>query len=73
MKIRTEWQGVCWSAVDNDTYDGAEDTKWPCNCIGIGRTEEEAIADLKDQLMDAGSFLDSLPDPDGPEAYNWED
>ncbi len=35
-----------WTAVDVDTYDGAEDssTKY---MVGYGATEEEAILDLK--------------------------
>lgn len=36
-----------WSAIDNDTYDGAEDSHCP---IGWGATEAEAIADLKERL-----------------------
>jgi hypothetical protein len=38
-----------WSAIDDDTYDGAVDS---CNCcqIGYGRTEAQAIGDLLDQL-----------------------
>lgn len=39
-----------WSAVDDDTYDGAEDSRCP---IGRGATEAEAIADLKEQLGEA--------------------
>lgn len=35
-----------WSAVDDDTYDGP-----PCP-VGYGRTEAEAVADLRDQLED---------------------
>lgn len=54
MKIRTEHvfppipdRRFDWSAVDDDTYDGAEDSHCP---IGRGATEAEAIADLKEQL-----------------------
>lgn len=36
-----------WSAIDNDTYDGAEDSNHP---VGRGATEAEAITDLKEQL-----------------------
>jgi len=35
-----------WCAV-TDNYDGAEDSHCP---IGYGRTEEEAIADLLEQI-----------------------
>jgi hypothetical protein len=57
MKIRTSFdyppipdRRFDWSAVDDDTYDGAEDSHCP---IGHGATEQEAIADLLDQLEDA--------------------
>ncbi len=43
-----------WSAVDEDTYDGAEDSSTR-HQIGYGRTSEEAIADLKLQLEEAGA------------------
>jgi hypothetical protein len=36
-----------WVAVDDDSYDGAEDSRHP---IGRGATEAEAIADLMEQL-----------------------
>lgn len=39
-----------WCAVTED-YDGAPDAG--PQCIGHGRTEEEAIADLKEQLDEA--------------------
>lgn len=35
-----------WQAVDDDTYDGS-------GPIGLGATEEEAIADLLEQLEDS--------------------
>lgn len=38
-----------WSAIDDDTYDGADDSSCP---IGRGATEQEAIDDLLDQLTD---------------------
>lgn len=54
MKIRTHFEYLPipdrrfdWSAVDDDTYDGAEDSHCP---IGHGATEQEAINDLKEQL-----------------------
>lgn len=57
MKIRTEFvdppipdRRFDWSAVDDDTYDGAPDSHCP---IGRGRTESEAIADLLEQLEEA--------------------
>ena len=56
MKIRTALvfppipdRRFDWSAIDEDTYDGAEDsgTRWQ---IGRGATEAEAIADLMEIL-----------------------
>jgi hypothetical protein len=54
IKVRTEhvyppipvreWD---WSAVDDNTYDG------PGNPIGWGRTEQAAIDDLVEQLIEA--------------------
>lgn len=38
-----------WSAIDDDTYDGAEDSSCP---IGHGATEEDAIEDLLEQIDD---------------------
>ena len=36
-----------WSAIDDYTYDGAEDSNCP---IGHGTTEEDAIEDLLEQI-----------------------
>ena len=36
-------------AIDDDTYDGAEDSHCP---VGTGATPEEAIADLLEQMAD---------------------
>jgi hypothetical protein len=56
VKIKTNYEyppipirDYDWSAIDDDTYDGAEDSHCP---IGWGRTEEEAIADLMQQLLE---------------------
>ena len=53
MTIKTEYinppipiRAYDWSAVDADTYDGAPDSKTR-NQIGYGRTESEAIDNLK--------------------------
>lgn len=53
MKIRTEYvyppipiRAFDWSAVDDDTYDG------PGCPVGWGYTEEQAIADLLEQIED---------------------
>ena len=40
-----------WSAVDDDTYDGAPDGR-NRNIIGFGATEAEAIQALKEQFDD---------------------
>jgi len=51
MKIVTNWESTpqLWSAIDADTYDGAEDSHCP---IGYGDTPEEAEADLLNQILD---------------------
>lgn len=56
MKIRTHFapppipfRQFDWTAIDDDSYDGAEDSKTR-NQIGYGRTEQEAIADLLEQI-----------------------
>jgi hypothetical protein len=56
MRISTEYwakpipdRSCDWSAVDDDTYDGAPDTHPPCP-IGWGATEAEAIADLLEKI-----------------------
>lgn len=38
-----------WMAVDDDTYDGAPDSKSPC---GVGSTEQEAIDDLREKIAE---------------------
>ncbi len=43
-----------WSAIDEDTYDGAIDSATR-HCIGRGKTEAEAIADLM-LLLESGDF-----------------
>ena len=45
----TPW-GQEWHAWDDDTYDGAEDSRSP---MGWGRTEKQAIDDLKEQIQSA--------------------
>lgn len=60
MKIRTDYiyppipiRSNDWTAVDSDTYDGADDSNCP---IGFGATEQEAIDDLKDAMCrDSGA------------------
>jgi hypothetical protein len=41
-----------WSAIDSDTYDADcdQDGYFSHDPVGYGRTEAEAIQDLKDQL-----------------------
>ncbi len=59
MRIRTECtyapipdRRFDWSAIDEDTYDGAEDSATR-NQIGRGKTERDAIIDLLDILEEA--------------------
>lgn len=56
MRIKTEY--ICppipdrrhdWSAIDDSTYDGAEDSA-NRHQVGYGATEQEAIADLLCQI-----------------------
>ena len=58
MKIRTTYapppiphRQFDWSAIDDSTYDGAEDSGTR-NQIGYGKTEQEAIDDLLEQLAE---------------------
>lgn len=46
-----------YTAIDDDSYDG------PGSAMGRGKTELEAIADLRDQLIERGLIepLGSLP------------
>ena len=47
MNIRTtQHYSDIWTAIDDDTYDG------PGSPIGHGQTEQEAKADLLEQLED---------------------
>ena len=50
MKIVTRevWPGMC-QAIDEDTYDGAIDSPTR-HQVGLGSTEERAIADLKEEI-----------------------
>ena len=56
MKIRTDFiyppipnRSFDWQAIDEDTYDGAENSHCP---IGHGASEAEAIADLLEQIAE---------------------
>jgi hypothetical protein len=44
-----------WQAVDDDAYDGAEDSPRR-GMIGFGRTEAEAIADLERLLQEVDYY-----------------
>ena len=47
MKLRASYNGGYWTCVDDDTYDGAPDSglrSLRAHLIGLGRTEQEAIA-----------------------------
>ena len=41
-----------WHAIDVDTYDGAEDAG--PQFVGYGRTKDDAILDLIEQLLEEG-------------------
>jgi hypothetical protein len=41
-----------WSAIDDDTYDGADDSNCP---VGHGATEQDAIDDLIEQIEERAS------------------
>jgi hypothetical protein len=54
VKVRTDHvfppipvRSMDWAAIDDNTYDGAEDSRCP---VGRGATELEAIEDLLEQL-----------------------
>lgn len=56
MKIRTShdyppvpFRNADWSAIDEDTYDGGEEDNCP---VGRGATEQDAINDLVQQMVD---------------------
>jgi hypothetical protein len=55
MKIKTEdhgwsvYEGQVWTAIDDDTYDGAPDSHSP---VGWGHTEMDAINDLVEQIVE---------------------
>ena len=66
MKIRTTGPYATysggpfeWSAVDDDTYDGAEDSS-NRNMVGYGRTEAEAIADLERLYQEEREYREQL-------------
>jgi hypothetical protein len=55
MKIITQahpwnhYEGITWTAWDDDTYDGAPDSHCP---VGNGSSEREAINDLVEQIVE---------------------
>ena len=56
MKIETNYdfppipvRNMDWSAIDSDSYDGAEDSNCP---HGHGATKQEAVNDLLQQVYD---------------------
>jgi hypothetical protein len=54
MNIVATWNDTYrqWWAIDEDTYDGAEDAGPRARCVGVGPTADAAIADLKRKLAD---------------------
>jgi hypothetical protein len=64
MKIRTSHcypddPDAPWAAVDDDTYDGAEDSSHR-NMIGYGATRAEAIADLMRLIQEDREYREDL-------------
>ena len=61
MKIRTShsYSIYAWSALDDDTYDGAQDSN-NSHMIGYGMTEAEAIADLKRLMREDAEYREDL-------------
>jgi hypothetical protein len=58
MKIRTDYwpkpippRQFDWTAIDDDTYDGAPDSCTRSQ-VGYGATEQEAIDDLLQQIAE---------------------
>lgn len=59
-----------FAAIDHDTYDGAEDSKQ--NQVGYGNSEQDAIADLLEQMDESRFIYDIDLDGEEPDAviYN---
>ena len=63
MKITTTYHGptiypnCSWTAIDEDTYDGAPDSK--TSWMGYGDTEIQAVRDLCLQLEYASTLEDT--------------
>jgi len=47
ITIETDYMYYGWVAIDADSYDGPE------SLIGSGRTKQEAITDLLEQIYDS--------------------
>jgi hypothetical protein len=65
MEIRTSSAAptdMAWSAIDNDSYDGAPDAGHVAHFIGYGPTEVEAITDLQMLFQEEQEFQDDLYD-----------
>jgi len=58
MTPRTNWQYGHWIAVDDDTHYDAGDP------IGMGKTEQEAIEDLQEQLAEREERIAARPQRD---------
>lgn len=64
MNIQTQYHGMGgfnnWSAIDANTYDADcdQDGFFSTSPMGWGRTEAEAIEDLKDQIEDRKPLAD---------------
>ncbi len=74
MKIRTHFdpkpipdRSCDWSAYDEETYE-------PGAPLGFGETEEEAIADLEEQIEEEKAAMADMDNGDWPEdPGDWRD
>ena len=63
MKLQASYNGGYWTCVDDDTYDGAPDSGLRAHLIGLGRTEQEAIANWHAAYADYQESL-TMAQPD---------
>ena len=63
MKLQASCNGGYWTCVDDDTYDGAPDSGLHAHLIGLGRTEQEAIANWHAEYADYQESL-TMAQPD---------
>jgi hypothetical protein len=60
MRVKTEFHptphGGEWTAIDDDTYDGASDAD---ALMGWGKTEQEAIEDLERLFSERAEYYEN--------------